>query len=193
MPRLDCDSTAQRAADSLVQLCALVNRSHVQRNTAAQWAALRFFARANRFSRTVSAFSDYHGTTRGTASQTVKTLVERGLLARERSPRDGRSQFLMLTNEGRRLLAADPLGELSQAVADLPAEIQIALDQTLQQLLGSVADAVGKPNFGRCADCFFCSDRGCLSYRQTLDDGELEQYCIHYQPAKVLGQRLTQR
>ncbi len=31
----------------------------------AQWSALRYFQRANRFSRTVSAFAQYHGTTRG--------------------------------------------------------------------------------------------------------------------------------
>jgi hypothetical protein len=35
----------------------------------AQWMALRFFARANSFSRTPSAFAEFQATTRGTASQ----------------------------------------------------------------------------------------------------------------------------
>ena len=39
-----------------------------------QWMALRYFGRANRFSRTVSAFAHYQGTTRGTASHTLKVL-----------------------------------------------------------------------------------------------------------------------
>ena len=46
----------------------------------AQWTALRYLARANRFSRTVSAFAEFHATTRGTASQTVKGLVARGFV-----------------------------------------------------------------------------------------------------------------
>ena len=41
--------------------------------TPAQRTALRYFSKANRFSRTVSAFAEFHATTRGTASQTVKS------------------------------------------------------------------------------------------------------------------------
>jgi DNA-binding MarR family transcriptional regulator len=53
--------------------------------TAAQWAALRYFAQANRFSRTPSAFAAFHGTTRGTASQTIKSLETQCYLTRMRS------------------------------------------------------------------------------------------------------------
>jgi hypothetical protein len=35
--------------------------------TAAQWRALRYVSRANRFSRTISAFAEFHLTTKGTA------------------------------------------------------------------------------------------------------------------------------
>ena len=35
--------------------------------TPVQRAVLRYFARANRFSRTVSSFAEFHATTRGTA------------------------------------------------------------------------------------------------------------------------------
>jgi hypothetical protein len=43
--------------------------------TANQWNALRYFAEANRFSRTVSAYAAYNATTRGTASQTIKLIL----------------------------------------------------------------------------------------------------------------------
>lgn len=43
--------------------------------TWAQWTALRYLARANSLSRTPSAFAAFHGTTRGTASQTIKSLI----------------------------------------------------------------------------------------------------------------------
>jgi DNA-binding MarR family transcriptional regulator len=44
----------------------------------AQWMALRFFARANSFSRTPSAFAEFQATTRGTASQAIKALEAGG-------------------------------------------------------------------------------------------------------------------
>jgi DNA-binding MarR family transcriptional regulator len=40
----------------------------------AQWMALRYFARANPFSRTPSAFAAFQATTRGTASQAIRAL-----------------------------------------------------------------------------------------------------------------------
>src|SRR5262249_61110276 len=46
----------------------------------AQWMALRYFARSNRFSRTPSAFAEFQATTRGTASQAIKTLETGGYL-----------------------------------------------------------------------------------------------------------------
>jgi DNA-binding MarR family transcriptional regulator len=48
----------------------------------AQWMALRFFARANSFSRTPSAFAEFQATTRGTASQAIKALEAGGYLVR---------------------------------------------------------------------------------------------------------------
>ncbi len=68
--------SATQAADMIARLGWLFySQGFVCGLTAAQWTALRYFARANCFSRTVSAFADYHATTRGTASQTVKGLV----------------------------------------------------------------------------------------------------------------------
>ena len=42
----------------------------------AQLMALRFFARANSFSRTPSAFAEFQATTRGTALQAIKALED---------------------------------------------------------------------------------------------------------------------
>src|SRR5437016_14383870 len=61
----------------------------------AQWMALRYFARANPFSRTPSAFAEFQATTRGTASQAIKALEAGGYLVRQRSK--GRSAPLMLS------------------------------------------------------------------------------------------------
>src|SRR5262249_38674621 len=66
----------------------------------AQWMALRYFARANTFSRTPSAFAEFRATTRGTASQAIKALEAGGYLVRQRSKADGRSVSLRLTSKG---------------------------------------------------------------------------------------------
>ena len=76
--------------------------------TPAQWSALRYFALANRFSRTPSAFAAFHATTRGTASQTIKSLEAQGYLSRTRSEDDKRSVQLVLTDKGLGILADDP-------------------------------------------------------------------------------------
>ena len=83
---------ARAAADLVLRLGrAALGEGFVEALTSAQWTALRYFSRANRFSRTVSAFAEFHATTRGTASQTVKGLIKQGYLARIPSDTDGRS------------------------------------------------------------------------------------------------------
>src|SRR5262245_50932304 len=73
----------------------------VEALTSAQWMALRYFSRANRFSRTVSAFAEFHATTRETASQTVKGLIKQGYLARLPSDTDGRSARVNRTDKAK--------------------------------------------------------------------------------------------
>src|SRR5262249_56035766 len=74
----------------------------------AQWMALRFFARANSFSRTPSAFADFQATTRGTASQAIKALEAGGDLARPRSPAGGRSLPLPLSAQSPQEISPHP-------------------------------------------------------------------------------------
>ena len=119
----------------------------------AQWTALRYFARANRFSRTVSGFARYHGTTRGTASQTVKSLVQKGYLIRRPLARDQRSFRLELTARARRALASDPLHELVRAARSLPRGRLEALGEGLRLLLERVLAERECATYGICRSC----------------------------------------
>ncbi|MGQ9370519.1 MarR family transcriptional regulator [Azospirillum sp. ST 5-10] len=105
----------------------------------AQWAALRYFAQATPSARSVVAFARYHGTTKGTASQTIAALLKKGLLERHRGERDRRTVNLVLTEDGRSLLDNDPLNELTAAVGTLNDQqhraVADALDQILRTLL----------------------------------------------------------
>ncbi len=82
----------------------------------AQWSALRFLATANRTARTSSALADHLTVRRATASQTLKSLVEKGYVNLTPSESDGRVRFLDLTDSGRAILAQDPLRPLMRAL-----------------------------------------------------------------------------
>ena len=129
--------------------------------TAAQWAVLRYFAQANRFSRTPSAFAAFHGTTRGTASQTIKSIETLGYLTRMRSEADGRSVRLVLTDKARGILANDPFESLVRAADSLSPSVQGRFTNALQSMLGQVALERGKPPFGTCTSCQHLESDGC--------------------------------
>lgn len=100
-----------------------------------QWTALRYFAGANPSQRTVSAFADFHATTRGAASQMVEVLVGKGLLLRAPVPEDRRVTLLHPTAKALDLLRLDPLGDFAGIIADLPPTEQYQLAETLTTLL----------------------------------------------------------
>ncbi|MDX1430997.1 MAG: MarR family transcriptional regulator [Gammaproteobacteria bacterium] len=148
----------------------------------AQWAALRYLARANRFSRTVSGFAAYHGTTRGTASQTIKSLVRKGYLIRRPLARDQRSFRLELTTRARRLLETDPIDELVQAAGSLPRSHREALGEGLALLLERVHAARDCPAYGVCRSCrHLATGKGSCEFYCSLNDEMLapdELACI---------------
>ena len=164
--------------------------------TAAQWAALRYFAQANRFSRTPSAFAAFHGTTRGTATQTIKSLEIQGYLTRERAEADRRSVRLVLTDKARAILANDVFESLVRAADALPPGVQGQFASALQRMLGQVAQERGKPPFGTCTSCQHLESDGCSREGQTpyacgftsepLLVEELDGVCINFVPGKPI-------
>ena len=164
--------------------------------TAAQWAALRYFARANRFSRTPSAFAAFHGTTRGTASQTIKSLETQGYLTRTRSEADGRSARLDLIDKASTILARDPFEALVRAADKLPPSLRGHFVSTLQRMLHQVARERGASTFGTCTSCEHLEGDGCCREGQApfacgfMDEPllakELDELCINFVPGKPM-------
>jgi DNA-binding MarR family transcriptional regulator len=112
----------------------------------AQWAALRFLARANPSVRTATGFARANGTTQGTATQTISALARKGLVERSPDPEDRRVVRLDLTRQGVALLADDPLDELVRIVEQLPQARSLALAKELAELNQRLAepDSAGK-------------------------------------------------
>jgi DNA-binding MarR family transcriptional regulator len=169
--------------------------------TPAQWSVLRYLSRANRFSRTVSAFAEFHGTTRGTASQTVKSLVSRGYLIRTRSRRDGRSVRFDLTGKGEKALADDPFEILARAAGVLSPTARGSLERALQRMVRHVAQEYGKCPFGTCPSCRYLRGDGscvegrppyeCGSLDEPLEEAELDQVCVNFEPGRNAAMKRT--
>jgi len=146
--------STRETAELLLQVGRLVQaESYDGELSPAQWMALRYFSRANSFSRNPSAFAEFQATTRGTASQAIKALEEDGYLVRQRSKTDGRSFSLRLTNKGKKALARDPFEVLVRAVDSLEAKERTAMRHALHQVLTAVAASGAHQRFGICQDC----------------------------------------
>ena len=177
--------------------CITSREALVEGLTPAQWAVLRYVARANRFSRTPSAFAAFHGTTRGTASQTIKSLETQAYLTRRRSEADGRSAQLDLTDKARAILTHDPLEALVRAADALPPGPRGHFSNGLQRMLSQVASERSKPSFGTCASCKHLEGDGggcdgqaiysCGFASEGLIPEELDHLCINF----VLGKPMT--
>src|SRR5271165_5518540 len=117
------EAFAQRVAELIDRLARLTRElQFVHGLNPAQWEALRFLARANRYSRSPGALAEFLGTTKGTASQTLIALENKGYIARARSDTDRRAMRLELTPEGEALLQQDPILTIEHAASRLTEE-----------------------------------------------------------------------
>ena len=119
----------------------------------AQWDSLRFVARANQLSRTPGGLAAFLGTTKGTASQTLKALEKKGYVRRVANETDKRVRHLAVTDAGRALLDEDPLNCLDHAVRSLQPHLSESLASALTHLCGEMQNRCGSTDFGVCTRC----------------------------------------
>ncbi|MGS4945489.1 MarR family winged helix-turn-helix transcriptional regulator [Meridianimarinicoccus sp. RP-17] len=182
--------TSDRIAELLVHLGRAARcESGGSDLTAAQWTCLRFFARANGSTRTPSGFASFQATTRGTASQIVKSLESRGLVVRTRSDRDGRSVRFDLTGAGHAMLRRDPLRDMIGVIGRLDADDRVRFLATLSRLVSGLADRRAAPTFGTCRDCsHFAPQRDggyCACMAAELVPDEIDRLCAVFAPAST--------
>jgi len=158
--------------DTADQIRALINRL-ARLDAAETWdvdlnpvqiAALDYLARANRFSRAPSHVAEYLGTTRGTMSQTLKSLVRKGYVTERGSETDRRSITFDLTTAGLNL--AGRHGGLVSAIDALSAREHEHLSESLSAILKGRLAANGGRAFGICQTC--------VHHRRTKDGA----YCV---------------
>lgn len=125
---------------ALATLIELVFREYSRRGYSlglnpAQWAALRFFAHAEKSRCTASEFARFHRTTKGTAGHTVAALVRKAYLRRSRSVEDRRVTYLRVTEEGSTVLKRDPMAPIIETIASLSDHEKKVLEDCMERML----------------------------------------------------------
>ena len=168
----------------------LHNESHAAGLKPTQWEALRFLARANRFSRSPSAVTVYLGMTKGTVSQTLNALERKGLIRKKTDPGNRRTVQLELTDGALALLQRDPLENLLQSASRLQPAEQRRLATDLGELLRDMLKRRGGRPFGVCKTCrFFQADapagapHRCGLLNVPLTENDSERICIEQETA----------
>ncbi len=198
--------SARETAEFLLQVGRLVHAvGYSSGLSPAQWMALRYFGRANSFSRTPSAFAEFQATTRGTASIAIKELKAGGYLIQERSKKDGRSIRLQLTAKGNKVLASDPFEALVRAVGALDAEQKTTIHSGLNRILNSIAASGARQLFGACQSCAHirreqlsdpestCGPALCHLHNAPIPLDEINLLCAYFQPAKPVNANSSSR
>lgn len=115
---------------------------------------LGYLAKCNRFSNTPIAVSEYLGIQKGTISQSVALLVEKGYVVKQNDPLDRRLVRLVLTEEGRQLAGSgQSLGAAQDAVTGLEPTKAYALEQQLHALVSRLNSGPGTRSFETCQSC----------------------------------------
>lgn len=158
----------------------------------AQWGALRFLARANRYSQTPGALACFLRTSRGTTSQTLRVLESKGYVRRIPDRRDRRVVQLELTPAGAALLDHDPMLCIQEAAASLSGEMESDLAGGLSRILNAVQKRCGLDEFGVCWECghFLANDAAddragphrCGLTGDPLGEVETRKLCVNTIP-----------
>jgi DNA-binding MarR family transcriptional regulator len=137
---------AKLAAAALAELLERLARILHSRGFAeglfpAQWTALRYFDRMPPERCTASDLARFQGLANGPVSRTVRTLVQKGFLAKAEAQPRGRAERLAVTADGRRVLVNDPTRELEAVLGSLPEADRAVTLRTLESLLRRLSPA----------------------------------------------------
>ena len=166
-------------------------REHEDGLNPAQWEALRYLARANRFSNSPGALTRFLGATKGTISQTVMALERKGLVSKTARDGEKRSVAMTLTDAGRAALARDPWALLAADAEDLGGKTRRRLARGLRELLAAELQRGSHQSFGQCRTCRYFREKGrdrdaggphlCMLLEQPLSKADAERICVEHQ------------
>jgi len=154
----------------------------------AQWEALRYLNKANRYSASPSAMADYLGATKGTVSQTLIALESKGLIRRDRCPNDRRAIVLALTAAGHEMLVQDPLCQIYAVTEKVPEAERQQLAGVMKSILDDLCVKHNNSQFGVCGDCCHLGEGSCAGSGtcgvtgDALEATDIKLICIDFSP-----------
>jgi len=115
---------------------------------------LDYLSRCNRYSDTLQAVTEYLGLTKGTVSQSVTLLTERGFIEKKADARDGRVQHLRLTQAGQEYIwqSDTDTRSLFEGISVSPAYARV-FGTILNDILWQIQARRGMKGFGQCRSC----------------------------------------
>ncbi|GAB5505561.1 MAG: MarR family transcriptional regulator [Rhizobiaceae bacterium] len=182
------DPNPMAMIDRLARIAA--HDAHTAGLKPVQWEALRFLARANRFSRTPGALTAYLGATKGTVSQTLMTLERAGYVEKSADDADRRTVRLELTDAGKDMLARDGTERMQSALKSIGEADREALAAGAAALLKARIAIDGGRAFGICRECrhFERDAQGprqhfCRLLTEPLSEGDAANICVEQEAA----------
>lgn len=151
-----------------------------------QLEALSYLTQCNRYSDTPQAVAEYLGLTKGTVSQTLKVLQQRGLLTKHPDQQDKRLVHMKTTLAGRQVIEDGfPAQGLGRALADKNTKEVSRLAEGLQSLLRDMQRANGLKTFAACHTCRFNERRDggyfCGLTQEPLSNEEVTLICREHE------------
>ncbi|MBL1293016.1 MAG: winged helix-turn-helix transcriptional regulator [Thiotrichales bacterium] len=143
---------------------------------------LEYLALCNRFSNTPLSLSRYLGISKGTISQSVIVLENKGLIEKAQDKTDRRVVHLMLTNNGKRVVKSAFANEQwSNTCERLPAQQRERMAEDLAQLLTELTRQHSAQSFGVCRTCqhfnYDNSNYSCRLLQIPLEACETAKLC----------------
>jgi len=121
-----------------------------------QIEALAYLIRCNRYSDTPQAVTEYLGLTKGTGSQSLKVLAQKGFLQKQQDTKDKRITHLSPTTKGRKLIDQSfPAQSLASALATTRSLLVEELESALRSILREMQRINDRKTFAACHTCRF--------------------------------------
>ncbi len=151
-----------------------------------QIEALTYLTQCNRYSDTPQAVGEYLGLTKGTVSQTLKVLEQKGFLRKQQDKQDKRVVHLAPTVKGRKLIQQSFPAKGLEAALKLTSSVKVReLEEVLRSTLRGMQYHNKRKTFAACQTCRFNEPQVkgavCGLTQEPLSVQEIQLICREHQ------------
>ncbi len=151
-----------------------------------QIEALTYLTQCNRYSDTPLAVTEFLGLTKGTVSQSLKILEEKGLLRKRQDAEDKRVIHLIPTAKGRKLIQQSiPEKGLKRALTKTTTSQAQDLEENLRSILRGLQQQNNQKTFAACHTCRFNEHHPggylCGLTQETLTEKDIQLICREHE------------